>query len=148
MSPQEIIVEAEGPTSPIHFLSVAHLWFYCHERTLLSSRLPAKPHIAGHKTSVMGRNPGDLKIDELPVTYCLWRWTKHLRRKLTIEDVKHEATAFLVQSTAATVGWLKLMNSQAPCTQHGSNLRPKTERCPDSRSRDPHASSQIRRRES
>ena len=35
--------------------------------------------------------PGYLEVDELPVTHCLWRWTKHLRRKLEVEDVKHEA---------------------------------------------------------
>ena len=60
-----------------------------------SSRLRANPHIAGHKASVLGRNPGDLEVDELPVTHCLRRWTKHLRRKLMVEDVKHEATAVL-----------------------------------------------------
>ena len=66
-----------------------------------SSRLRANRHIAGHKPSVLGRNLGDLDVDELPVTHCLWRWTKHLRRKLMVEDVKHEATAVLgpVQSS-------------------------------------------------
>ena len=60
-----------------------------------SSRLRANSHIAGHKPSVLGGNPGDLEVDELPVTHCLWRWTKFLRRKIMVEEVKHEATAVL-----------------------------------------------------
>ena len=44
-----------------------------------------QPHIAGHKPSVLGRNPGDFEVDKLLVTHCLWRWTKHLRRKLEVD---------------------------------------------------------------
>ena len=66
-----------------------------------STRFRANPDIAGHKPSVLGRNP---RVDELPVTQHL-RWLKTSTTRPLL---------FSVQSTAATVGTLRLMNSQAP----------------------------------
>ena len=79
-----------------------------------SSKLRANPHIAGHKPSVLGRNPGDLEVDELPVTHCLWRWTKHSEGNSWLKTSTTRPLPFSAQSTAATVCALRLMNSQAP----------------------------------
>ena len=65
---------------------------------------------------------GDLEADELLVTHCLWRWTKHLRRKLVVEDVEHEAhchwystgTTALLGPVYSSHSWY--IESQAPAT--------------------------------
>ena len=96
------------------FLSVAHLRSTCHERTLLFKQTSAQSTHCWTSTECTGTQSWRLEVDELPVTHCLWRWTKHLRKKLMVEDVKHEATAVLGPVHSSHSWYVRLMNFQAP----------------------------------